>query len=180
MRSGILSDTALKYGAYSGILSFVIFAAVYFKGYNPLGSSGWLGFWVPILFITLGIIYYRDRMNGGAIKFGEAFRLGFYINLSSAILFVSMVYIFCSLYDPSLVERQKNETLQQLEQSKHLYSPGFYKELVKGIEYITLGSLTTADFFFKAAGGTIVSLIAALILKKAGAQESETQTHSDE
>lgn len=178
MNDNFASTNSLKFGAYSAICSFVIFLSVYFSGYNPLGESSWLGAWVPLLFIIIGIIKLK-RQQYDYLTFKQGFRTGFTITFSAGLLFASMVYIFGSLYAKDLIDMQKIETLDKMEQMKTFFSERFYEELNKNMDEITMGTLVTSDFLSKLLGGTIISLIVSLFLKN-NVLPPHTESHPDE
>src|SRR3954471_10807157 len=111
MNSSAQLKTAMKYGAFSGLSAFLVAVILYMLGKNPLGTLSWFGFWIPILFIVLGIQYHRDKDLGGDITYGRGVGTGFLITLFSTILFCAVIYAFFTFFATDVLEIHKAESL---------------------------------------------------------------------
>jgi hypothetical protein len=158
--------TAMHYGALSGIGSFLIFIAIYWKGSNPLGAASWLGAWIPVVFICISIKYFRDKLLGGFITYGQAFKTGLMTTVCASALFEFMVYIFGYFTHEAFLQAHIQEALMGLEQSKMFFNDELYAEMEKEIENLTMNKVVLNDFFTKMLGGVIVSLFAAAYYRR--------------
>jgi hypothetical protein len=158
--------TAMHYGALSGIGSFLIFLAIYWKGSNPLGAASWLGAWIPVVFLCISIKYFRDKLLGGFITYGQAFKTGVMTTLFASLLFGFMVYIFSYLTHAAFLQAHIQEALLGLEQSKMFFNDELYAEMEEKIESLSINEVVLNDFFTKMLGGLIVSLFAAAYYRR--------------
>lgn len=162
--------TSMQFGAYSGLSSFMFFMILYFVNSNPLGNKGWLGFWIPILFIFLGTKFHRDKVLDNQISYGQAFGLGALIALCASLLYALLVFLFGTVADPSIVDNYKAEAMQGMEEArKYLSSEKLLSamdEAASKIEEMKIGELAQSIFLNGLIGGALVSLISSAILKK--------------
>lgn len=158
--------TAMHYGALSGIGSMLIFIAIYWKGSNPLGAASWLGAWIPVVFICVSIKYFRDKLLGGFITYGQAFKTGVMTSLFAAIMFGFLVYIFSYFTNAGFLQTHIQEALMGLEQSKMFFNDEIYAKMENEIEGLTINKVVLNDFFTKMLGGIIVSLFAAAYYRR--------------
>jgi hypothetical protein len=167
--------TAMKYGAFSGLSTFIVAVILYIIGKNPLGTLSWFGFWIPILFIVLGIQYHRDKDLGGFINYGRGVGTGFLITLFSAIFFCAVMYMFFAFFATDVLEIHKAESVDALERSKSFLGDTWYDRGMEAIEKMTVGDMVLGEFQRKIIGGTILSLIIAAFLVKKKSIFEETQ-----
>lgn len=158
--------TALNYGAMSGLTSFLIFLALYYKGMNPLGPASWLGAWIPIVFICLSTKYYRDRILGGFISYWQGFRTGMLTAICGSFLFALFIYSFTKIFDGTIVEAFKSDALRGMEDAKYIFSDEMYDQGIESIEKINMGNIATNDFFTKILGGLLISFITAAFYRR--------------
>lgn len=158
--------TAMMYGAFSGISSFLVFIIIYMIGKNPLGMFSWLAFWIPILFIILGIQNYRDKELGGYIGYGRALGTGVLITLFLAILFSVLSYAFLTFIGTDILEVHKLEMIEGMEKAKQYMGDTLYETGLEEIDSMTIGKMALGDFQNKIIGGVFVSLFIAAFLRK--------------
>jgi hypothetical protein len=89
----------LKYGAISAaiVTLWMLCSIAYCYTIGTFEGNMWLGYASMLLafsFIFVAIKTYRDKHNGGAITFGQAFKIGLFISL-----IVSTVYVIAWLID---------------------------------------------------------------------------------
>ncbi len=166
MNDSIFVKTALHYGALSGIGSFIFYMLLYFTGFGLFGSATLAGIWIPVLFIVLAIKFHRNENQGGFITFGKAFMMGLSTTLFSSALFALLFYLFGTLYDPGIVEMYKNQAALSLEEGKSILSEAMYEKALDSIDMVTLSSLAFSEAFNKILGGMLITLFAALIMKR--------------
>ena len=165
----------LNFGAMSGLGSFAVFLLLYYLGWNPLGQASWLGAWVPVVFICLSTAYVRNHLMGGYMSYGQAYRTGFLTAFGGAVLFSLMLYLFGKVIDPGLVESYKSEMLEGLENTKSIIGENLYESSVENLDKTTLFTIASGDFFSKALGGILVSLITAGFYRKQNPNPLKTE-----
>jgi hypothetical protein len=162
--------TALNYGAMSGLGVFAIFLILYFAKINPLGNASWLAAWIPVVFICKSTQHYREHELEGFISYGQAWHIGTLTGIAGALLSALLVFIFCKVYDASLIDTFKNENLSQLEsvesQLKGMFGDGMYDKAVESFQRLDVRTVASSDFFNKTIGAILVSLVTASIYKR--------------
>jgi hypothetical protein len=160
----------LNFGGVCALLTFVIFIALFYSGYYPLGNSGLLGSWIVIVSMVMGVRHYRNEYCEGYLSYGRCLLLGLCISCASAFLFDALVFGFGLLVVPDFRDIHIDYLLTEFEKMEGIVGSGFYDTLMdefeKNAEQTTMGSIALGDFFSKITGGFIVSLIAAAFLKK--------------
>ena len=130
-------------------------------GYTSLLVSGSL--------IFVGIKMFRDKYNGGLVSFGKAFLVGLYITLIASTLYVvawALEYKFIfpdflDKYAAVMIARARASGASPEKMAAQLKQLATYRDMYQNPVFFTL--ITYAQFL---PGGLIISLIAALILKK--------------
>ena len=160
----------LHYGGILGASSFAMFLVIYLTGNNPLGNISWIGAWIPIVIISIAVKSYRLHEGEGFISYGDGLKTGLATSFFGGLLSALLVFIFCTLFDSTLVDRFKEESLAQLElmegQFKSMISESMYDQAVEAYNKIDLKSIAMNEFFNKLTSGLILSLIIAAIYKK--------------
>ncbi|PBQ33431.1 DUF4199 domain-containing protein [Sphingobacteriaceae bacterium] len=124
---------------------------------------------VAFSLIFVGIKNQRDKINGGSISFGEAFKIGLFISLIASTLYVLVwlvdFYVFIpdfmekysahqvkALRESSISEKEMAIQLEDLNQMKELYKNPLMVFLITYVEVLPLA--------------LVLSLIAAAILRR--------------
>jgi hypothetical protein len=162
--------SSVNYGAMSALTCFAMFLLIYWMGSNPLGPASWLAVWIPPLFIYFSIKYYRNKVLGGTMKFGEGFMAGMLTAISGGILYSLLIVIFGKIIDPNLIDNFKETMLLDFEKNEKMMrefmGDNIFERGIEDIKNMTLSQQASSDFFTKTIGGTIYSLIIAGILKR--------------
>ena len=151
----------LNYGAMCGLASFAFFILLYYLGYNALGLASLLGAWIPVVFICLATGYFRDRIAGGFMTYGQGFRIGFLTASAGAFLFALMIYIYGTALNPDFVEIYKTGAMEELEKYKTPLMEQMYDASIEGIKNTTMFAIAQDAFLSKTFGGVLISLITA-------------------
>ena len=161
-----MTQTSVNYGVFSGLTTFAFMIILYYCGLNPLGNWGWLGFWIPILFICLGTIHQKNKLQEGFITYGQGLWLGVLMKLVASFTSAVLVYALCEFLDKSLVERNIEEAMTGMEKAKDFLSEEMYEKAVEAIEQMTPREVAIGVFNSKLFGGLFVSLITAAVYRK--------------
>jgi len=163
----LLWKTAASHGLVVGML-LVFIAIIIWIG--DVGATG--GMRILNWFVVIGSIYYsmkiwRDKFNGGIIKFSQALGFGVAVMFLASIVFGFYNIIYMNYLEPNSVV----ESMDLLEET--YYEMGFSEEKV-ALAMETAGALQTPLFqAFSTVFGTtflgfIVSLIVALFVRREG------------
>jgi hypothetical protein len=164
-----MKKNVLKFGLIAGALisAFVVFT-MNIWGCESNAASMYLGFTAQILalsFMFVAIKNYRDNENGGVISFGKAFTIGLYIAFIASTMYVAIWLIdyYCFIpdfWDKALAHAQSSglpAAELKAKTAQFAEIKGIYKSPVLVVVYTYLEIFPT---------GLIVSLVAALIMKK--------------
>ena len=102
-----MKSTALRYGIYAGLLILVL-AAIHVFVLMPPNISwemaevvGYLTMALSMIFVFMGIRYYRDHVNNGYLTFGQGLKLGALIVLVPALTFGLFDILYTQVLHPS-------------------------------------------------------------------------------
>ncbi len=155
----------LKYGIAGGLVSSILGTLNWLLVAQTIGVSasqalGYISITLSLLCIPFGVRYFRDRLNNGAVNFGQAFIIGLGITGIAAIVMAIHSMLFFAFQKEEFIAWQRkdlsptelaafNEQLAQM--PEFAYTPWF-----QGI----------VMFFMVFLIGAVVNLISALLLKK--------------
>lgn len=169
-----MKKTVLVSGLISGaILSLWMLGFVWYcythKDFEGSMLLGYTAMIIGLSLVFVGIKNYRDKFNGGIISFGKAFQVGILISLIASTMYVIAWMISYYLFLPDFMDRYAAHSLHNLQASgasKAQMDAGIaqitqMKEMYKSPIWVIL--FTYAEVL---PVGIVVTLIAALILKK--------------
>ena len=143
---------------------------------------GYLGMLIAFTFIFVAIKTYRDKQANGTIRFGKAFGMGLLIALIASTMYVitwAIVYKnflpdFMDKYCATMIEQAKASSSGATLQAK-------IDEINKAKEmYATPMGFTLYTYAEILPVGILVSLIAALVLKRKGPKVAMPQRQMSE
>jgi len=168
-----MKKTVLTFGLISGGIMAAMMIITAFVGTSMgFDKAEILGYSTMVLagiMIFMGVKSYRDHAGNGAITFGKGFKIALLITLVAALLYVITWMVlsytifsdFMEQYSTAMIEKAKASgvTAEQLaatqadmEKYKELYKNPFFRAALTFMEPLPVG--------------VIMSLLAALILKK--------------
>ncbi len=164
----------ITYGLIAGLITmlFMIVSTLVWKGCDNSAQSmiiGFLGMFIAFIFVFVGIKNYRDKLNGGILTFGDAFKIGFSIALIASSIYTLVWMIefhffmpdFMEKYAASAIKNIKSSGLSTVEITKKVTEMETMKENYKNpvlrIGYTLMEILPI---------GLFVTLISALFLKR--------------
>ena len=117
-----MKQTVFRYGIYGTIAGLALGAIQFFilipkLGYEGAELTGYLTILLSMVFVFLGIRYYRDRMNGGRLSFGEGMKLGVLIALVPAIFFSLFDLLYVEVINPGYMEAYQAQYVENLKQT---------------------------------------------------------------
>jgi hypothetical protein len=156
---------ALTYGSILGFAAILVSLIFYFLDMQFSSAAQWLTYGLMVLFISLGILNYRDKQLNGFISYGKALGTGTLISLIGGAVFAVYFFVFISYIDTDYFAKmsdyseqisiEKGYSEEQIQQSAKVQAfvqtPGWMAALS------LLGYVLTGFFF---------SLIIGLFLKK--------------
>ncbi|MCC8409032.1 DUF4199 domain-containing protein [Mucilaginibacter sp. UR6-1] len=158
--AGIIVSAMMVYSATS------CYNTLDFEGSEVVGYSSMI---IAFSFIFVAIKNYRDKNNAGIISFGKAFRVGLFITLVASTIYVLVWLIYFYNFMPDFMDKYTAHVLQQAKESglsaaelkEQTAQMDSMSEMYKNPVFVVL--FTYMEIM---PVGLIISLIAALILKR--------------
>ena len=171
-----MKKNVLVFGLIAGLIVSTLMAISMITMYNNPGIGhgagsmvvGYLSMLVAFSLIFVAVRNYRDKQNGGVISFGKAFKIGLLIALIGSTMYVIMWALLYNFYMPDFMDRY---CAQMIENSKASSTPAELKQLTDQLNtqkemYKNPLFFVLFTYFEIFPVGLLVSLIAALILKR--------------
>lgn len=175
-----MKNTVLNYGLFAGLFVsgwMAISMLVLGCDHGPSGMIvGYAGMLIAFSFIYVAVRNYRDKINGGTINFGKAFVIGLFISLIASAFYVAAWAIVYHNFMPDFMDKYMDMEIQKLKASglsateltAKIDEMEWWKQnYKKPFWFITM---TLAEIL---PVGLLVTLIAALILKRRHSQIRE-------
>lgn len=167
--------TEFKYGLFSSFLLIVwmiIFYTLLIPNYHQFGSYvSVIAFFIPFAGIYFGIREKRIRSNFGYITFQDAFKTGMIITLIISVIMLVFVYVYFEYINPEFLNYLTAET-----QKKLLAINSSREEIEAELTIVkydySLNVQLIRQTLYVLAGGTIISFITAVLLKKTRKDDS--------
>lgn len=169
-----MKRTVLTSGVISGLIVsalMIISSVMCYNNHNmELGMVlGYSSMLIAFSLIFVGIKNYRDKYNDGTIRFGKAFVIGLYIALIASTFYVATWLVeyyffmpdFAEKYCTHVVEKARASGASEIEIKKQMLEMDQFKTMYKNPLFVIL--MTYVEIL---PVGIVVSLIAALILKR--------------
>lgn len=169
-----MKKVVLVYGIISGLIvaGMMAFSTGYFCSKGDFEGGMIYGYASMILacsMIFVGIKSFRDKHNGGIIKFGKAFKVGILISLIASTIYVISWLInyyffmpdFMDKYAAVMIEKAKASGMSAEKLAKETAQMAQMKEWYKNPLFVIL--MTYVEILPVAL---IITLVSALILKR--------------
>jgi hypothetical protein len=156
-------------GIVSALMGIGILVINEEKAYNTSMIIGYASMLLAFSLVFVGIKMFRDKHNGGVISFGKAFLMGVYISLIASTIYVAAWAVEYKYVFPDFMDKYAARTIREVKASgateaqvaEKLKQMDMYRDMYKNPLFFTV--MTYAEIL---PVGIIVSLIAALILKR--------------
>jgi len=159
-----MKSTVFRYGLYS-VLAIVALSAIEMFVIEPNTNtsiseiSGYLIMLISMIFVFIGIKYYRDKENKGMLTFGQGLKVGLLIVLIPSVAFGLFDLLYTKVINPGwmdnyytkMVEKIKKTTapekldaaLQKLQANKELFSNPVMEFLLMALTVFIIGFIVT-------------------------------------
>jgi hypothetical protein len=101
-----MKKTTLRNGVIAGAIVSVLMTGSLALGLDQINNGlalavGYASMLIAFVFVFVAIKTFRDRENGGAISFGQAFRIGLFVSLIASTFYVAawLVEFYCFIPD---------------------------------------------------------------------------------
>ncbi len=110
-----MGRTILIYGLATGVVSIAGILGTMLLGVGHHGTGSlWLGYLVMLVALSsvlLGVKSYRDKVQGGVIKFGKAFLMGLGIAFVASVAYAAVWELYLALTHYTFMDEYTNATL---------------------------------------------------------------------
>jgi len=169
-----MKKNVLVFGLIAGIIVsvFMVLSMANCIDAGDFSHSMVLGYASMIIafsFVFVGMKNQRDKLDGGFITFGKAFKTGLWITLIASTVYVVVWLIdyyffipdFMEKYAAHMIDQAKSSGASATELDKQLADMAYYKEMYKNPLFVIL--FTYMEIL---PIGLLITLISALILKR--------------
>jgi len=160
-----VGKSAMTYGLYLGLASIVYALILYLSGMILNKAAGWFSLVISIAILSWALINFRDKLNGGYLRYGQGVGLGTLTMIYAGVLSGIFTFVLYKYIDPSLTEQVVN---QAMEEALAKGTPEAQLEMAEKWTRIFVSPV--AMFIWSIMGsafiGAIISLILAAIFKK--------------
>lgn len=157
-------NPALMLGFALVIYSFIL----YFLDQNFNRALGIINFVIMIAGLVLGIRAFRDESRSGTLSYGQAVGAGTVISLYAGIILAIFTYLLYSLIDPDLIEKYYTFLEDQMIQQGRATEQQIELGMQFNRKILTPATLSIFGILGNVFSGVIISLIAAIFLKREG------------
>jgi len=169
-----MKQVTFRYGIYAGLAILVLGALHVFVFMPPTISwemaevAGYLTMILSMIFVFMGIRYYRDHVNNGYLTFGQGLKLGALIVLVPAVTFGLFDILYTEVLNPSWADEYFG---YQIEKIKSSSAPDQVEQKLAALQKNReMFSNPVFQFLLMAATvyiiGLIVTIISALTLRR--------------
>jgi len=169
-----MKQVTFRYGIYAGLAILVLGALHVFVFMPPTISwemaevAGYLTMILSMIFVFMGIRYYRDHVNNGYLTFGQGLKLGSLIVLVPAVTFALFDILYTEVLNPSWADEYFG---YQIEKIKSSSAPDQVEQKLAALQKNReMFSNPVFQFLLMAATvyiiGLIVTIISALTLRR--------------
>jgi hypothetical protein len=151
--------TAVKFGVYGAILAFIVSLIILLAGKSPMGDTGWMAIWIPVVSIWFANAQIK-KLNNNYLNFKSAFGFGTITLIVYAFLYEMFFYIF-SLFNPIALDLFKEETLQKFNEAPEILGGSdseLFSQLIEQTKNLTLEQAVLSEFIYKIVGGLFLVL----------------------
>ncbi len=107
----------LTFGLYAGAISAVVFLITSFLGYNPFGGGlNYIGTVASIVLLVLAHKKFKDS-GDGFMSYGQGMGIGFWFTLVSALLAITVMYVYINFVDYSPLQLMLDEQTAKMEEA---------------------------------------------------------------
>jgi len=121
IKKNSIFPNALNYGIILGIISIILSITLYVLNLMENTVAGFIPLIFLIVVMILGILNYRNKINGGFITYGKSLGTGVLIGLISSVIMAIYTFIFYQYIDPDMINYLLSKTEEKmLEQNPNL------------------------------------------------------------
>jgi hypothetical protein len=158
---------SINYGLIAGFLMIALSIILWLLGLMENKFLGYISYLILAFAMFIAATNWRDKLNGGWMSYGEAFKTGFFVTLIAAVLGLIYSYLFFNFIDPEFISGlgiKAEEAI--LEANPNISDADLETALEMSAKFTTATMLTIFGFIFTIIFGTIISLIVAIFAKK--------------
>jgi len=122
-----LSRNAMYYGSVLGIALIIFSLLMYIFNVDNKSNLQYFSLILIVTITIIGILNYRNNINGGFINYGKSVGIGVLIGLFASFLFAFYTFIFYKFVAPEMI----NEILKKTEENMLDQNPTMSDEQIE-------------------------------------------------
>ena len=159
-----MKKTVLRYGLYASLLMVILSAIDFFvvaklANFAVQEVTGYLTMLLSMIFVFIGIRYYRDNVNGGTLSFWQGLKIGLLIIIIPSVCFGLFDLLYTEVIHPGwmqeyyakYLERIKISTppdkleavLKKMNEEKEMFSNPLMQFLLMSLTVFIIGFIVT-------------------------------------
>ncbi|MBS2213434.1 DUF4199 domain-containing protein [Carboxylicivirga mesophila] len=160
-----VGKSAMTYGLYMGLALVVYSLIIYLVGLTGNKAAGWVSYIIIIAMLAFAMMNFRDKVNGGYLRYGQGVGLGILTALYGGILSSIFTFILVKYIDPGVIEQIVNQAMEEAmaggaNEEALAMAEKMVRMFTSPIAMLLMGIVGSAFI------GAIISLILAAIFKK--------------
>lgn len=167
-----MKNVVIKYGSFSTLLLVVLMSLSFFmaddSNYSVQEIIGYSSMVISMVFVFLGIRYYRDYERNSEISFVQALKLGLLIALVPSVAFGVFDVVYTEFINPDFMENYQQYYVEQMKGT--MSEEEFEVAVAQMKSQMEMFQNPVAQFFIMGLTvfliGIVASLLSALVLKK--------------
>lgn len=175
-----MKSTVFRYGIFASLtilgLSLInLFIVAKNAGYGVQEAAGYLTIFISMIFVFLGIRYYRDHVNDGFLGFGQGLKAGILIILLPAVFFGFFDVLYTEVINPTWANDYYGHYVEEI---KRTTPSGDLAAALKKLQaQKDMFSNPVLQFLLMAATVFIIGLIVAIISSLALMRKKKPAIH---
>ncbi len=169
-----MKNTVIKFGLRAALtmvlisgISFIVISGDDPSVYTIGEILGYLSMFLAMVFVFLGIRYYRDHEQNGTISFGKALQIGLLIALFPAFAFGMFDQIYVNYINPDFYEDYYEAQLDKIDAQSETEYEAQAAKIKSDMEFFSSPVVQYLVMFATVfLVGIIVSVISSLLLKR--------------
>lgn len=159
-----MKPVVFRYGLYATLANVALSALHFFVivpnvSWTNAEVAGYLTMILSMIFVFMGIRYYRDHVNNGSLSFGLGLKIGLLIILIPSVFFGLFDILYTEVLNPSFfkdyythqvelirassTEEQAASKIKSLEKQKEMFSNPVFQFLLMAATVFIIGFIVT-------------------------------------
>ena len=156
----------IKFGIMLGIVLILFDLILYVMDISMESKFKYLNIIISAGIITYGIYVFREKNNGGYIKYDQSLLIGFLISLYGGIILSIYTYVFLKFIDSSEITKMLDLMQQKMTDMQNVSEESIDKAMKIQRIFLRPAMISLFKLIGSAFSGLILSLLISIFMKK--------------